>query len=190
MYESDDKVLINNVNPFFGVALENLDLARECRRRANEARSTQEHGNLIVKGRQYAFVTIVFAAMTLEAYINFYSARKRTRSFLKKYLDFRNFVVKWVIIPELFTGVEFPTEQHFYQSMVDLKKLRDGLVHSEPFVLDLNDEKAAGKLGDSVYETFTQAEEAVQTVLDVIRWLTEVDPEEWRYLHDIASRAS
>ena len=58
---------------------------------------------------KHSIVTVVFSAMAVEAYIYDYAARNLSDSFVKKYLDKLDLVSKWVVIPLIVTGKEFPS---------------------------------------------------------------------------------
>lgn len=177
-YGKEGMILLNNVNTFAEIAHAHLALSRSCRQLANTAPSTDAYTEAIMEGRQHAMVTIVFSAMTLEAYINEYAARKRSKSFFKEHLNKLRTQDKWVVISELFSGVPFPKSDNCYQHLDTLIQLRHQLVHNKPKVLDLSDAEAAKKAGDHVYAIFESAEQAVQTITEIVRCLIEMDPEE------------
>jgi len=182
--------LLNNINVFTKIAIENLELARIQRRQARSTKSVDEHVSYIMRSRQYAMVAIVFSAFTLEAYINNYAARKRSNAFFKEHLDNLDFVGKWVVIPELFTGRRFPKDKQCYQYLEELKKLRNELVHSKSKTIQLEDEVEMKKVGDDVYSMINNAEKAVETIFMVVKCLIEIDPEEKQYLSGFAAELS
>jgi hypothetical protein len=164
------------------VALDNLDLALISKQEANNTKSVEEHVARIIQARQYAFVSIVFSAFTLEAYINNYAARKRSNSFFKEHLDNIDFVSKWIIIPELFTGKPFPKDKQSYEYLIELRKIRNELVHSKSSTLNIENSADVEKVGNSVYEIIKSAEKAVKTISMVVKTLVEIDTTEKEYL--------
>jgi hypothetical protein len=171
-------LLLNNINAFTKIAVENLELARMQRQQARSANSVNEHVAFIMQGRQYAMVAIVFSAFILEAYINNYAAKKG----LKKHLDSLSFINKWIEIPKLATGKEFPKDQQCYSLLKELKRSRNELVHSKSKTLELENQADVKKIGDDVYVLVSRAEKAVETIFAVVKCLTEIDPEEKQYL--------
>lgn len=178
----DDNPLLNNIDVFTKIAVENLELARMQRHQAKSAKSVDEHVAAIMQSRQYAMVSIVFSAFALEAYINNYAARKRSNTFFKEHLDNLDFVSKWVVISELFTGMRFPKDKQCYQNLEELKKLRNELVHSKSKTVQLENEVEMKKVGDDVYSMVNNAEKAVETIFMVVKCLIEIDPDEKQYL--------
>lgn len=175
-------LLINNINVFTKIAVENLESARKQRHQAKGAKSVDEHVAFIMQSRQYAIVAIVFSAFALEAYINNYAARKRSNAFFKEHLDNLDFVSKWVVISELFSNKRFPKDKQCYQSLDELRKLRNELVHSKSKTIQLEDKDEIKKIGDDVYSMVNHAEKAVETIFMVVKCLVEIDPDEKQYL--------
>lgn len=172
--------LLNDINIFTKIALENLELARAQHLQANSAKSVNEHTNYIMQSRRYAIVSIVFSAFTLEAYINNYAARKG----LEKHLDGLSFMNKWIEIPRLATGKEFQKNHKCYQDLDELKKLRNKLVHSKTMKLQEDDEIKVKQVGNDAYLFIHSAEKAVNTIFAVVKCLVELDSDERQYLSE------
>lgn len=184
------KILINEINSLAGIAYENLAIANEFREKANNTGSIAEHTAFIVNGRRHAIVTIVFSAMALEAYINDYAVRKRSSAFFKSHLDNLDFLSKWVVISELFTGKKFPKEKQCFARLDRLKTLRNNLVHPKSKYLEIEDEKQVKELGESAYAIFADAEEAVETISMALKCLIEADETEYGYLSTNISKTA
>jgi len=176
-------LFINEINTYTKIALENRDLARVQHWAAKGSNSVNDYVALILQSRQYAIVAIVFSAFTLEAYINNYAARKG----LKNHLDSLSFINKWIEIPKLATGKEFPKGQQCYSLLENLKRSRNELAHSKSKPLELKNQADVKKIGDDVYSLISSAEKAVETIFAVVKCLTEIDPEEKQYLSGTAT---
>lgn len=109
----------NEINIYTKIASENRDFSLMKLQEARKVSSVNEHVSLVLEGRKYAIVAIVFSAFTLEAYINNYAARKG----LKRHLDSLSFLEKWVEIPKLSTGKEFSKDQQCYSLLEELKEI-------------------------------------------------------------------
>jgi len=72
---------------------------------------------------------IIFGAMCLEAFIYDYAAHNFSDTYVKKYLDKLDLKTKWLIIPKLVTGKDFPTESQAFQGLQKLIEERNKLVH-------------------------------------------------------------
>jgi hypothetical protein len=76
-----------------------------------------------------ALIAICFSAMCVEAFIYDYAARHTSDSYVQKYLDRLDLAGKWVVIPKLVTGKEFPRNSTAFDSLKFLIKMRNKLVH-------------------------------------------------------------
>jgi hypothetical protein len=94
----------------------------------------EDHEDMTARGQQerLAAVAVVFAAMTLEAFINYY-ALTRLGITVAETLDRRvSSKDKWLLFPELATKKEYGKGAPPHQELVKLFKLRDALVHCKP----------------------------------------------------------
>jgi hypothetical protein len=48
---------------------------------------------------------------------------------MKKYVDKLEFLSKWVVIPKIVTGKQFPTDSQAFELLGKLKKTRNDIVH-------------------------------------------------------------
>jgi len=74
-------------------------------------------------------ITICFSAMCVEAFIYDYAARNTSDTYVKKYLDKLDALAKWVVIPKLVTGKDFPTDSHAFSLLKILITTRNRFVH-------------------------------------------------------------
>ena len=95
------------------------------------AESTDEHKrtNLIIKRFHHRDITVVFSHLFLEAIIYDYGAINTSDSYMKKYVDKLEFLSKWVVIPKIVTGKQFPTDSQAFELLGKLKKTRNDIVH-------------------------------------------------------------
>ncbi|MCJ7507461.1 MAG: hypothetical protein MUO85_01865 [candidate division Zixibacteria bacterium] len=61
-----------------------------------------------------AMVTVVFCALTLEAFINHYGISNSSKSYFDNHLDKLKTVSKWLIIPRLLIGKQINTDGQGY----------------------------------------------------------------------------
>ena len=86
---------------------------------------------ILFKSKEHFMQSIVFSAMCLEAFIYDYAANNFTDTYAKKYLDKLDIASKWVIIPKMITGKDFPTDSQAFQDLQRLIKERNNIVHSK-----------------------------------------------------------
>jgi hypothetical protein len=162
-----------------------IDALKDIINKASQDEDTQEAQNEIIRFSEetgkLAAITIVFSAITIEAYIYDYAARHFSDSYVQNYVDKMDTVSKWVIVPRLITGRELPRDQRWFQLIKLLISERNLIVHSKSSSLPVSpgDAKAyVEKLlarNESIPEKAKQAVELLDVLVDKI---TEVDPEE------------
>jgi hypothetical protein len=120
---------------FFEVAKESYERYFELEERAS---SFDLKDSLELESRMYEIttrqhkhelITICFSAMCVEAFIYDYAARHTSDSYAKKYLDKLDVVAKWVVIPRLVIGKDFPRNSQAFELLKFLITTRNGLVH-------------------------------------------------------------
>lgn len=81
---------------------------------------------------------VTFGTMCLEAFIYDYAAHNLTDTYVKNYLDKLDVVSKWVVVPKLITGNDFPRDSKAFEDLRMLIKTRNDFVHSKsgPMVKD------------------------------------------------------
>jgi hypothetical protein len=87
--------------------------------------------NVDIELAKLASITIVFATISVEAYIYDYAARHFTDSFVKKYIDKLDPISKWVIVPKLVTGKELSRGGEWFQLLKNLVRERNTIIHSK-----------------------------------------------------------
>ena len=76
-------------------------------------------------------IATIFGALCLESFIYDYAAIHFSDTYTRNYLEKVGFISKWVIIPKLVTGKDFPTASQAFAMLKKLKKTRDDLVHAK-----------------------------------------------------------
>ena len=90
------------------------------------------------EAEKYRTSAILFGTMCLESFIYDYAAHSFSDTYAKNYLDKLDLKGKWVVIPKLVTGKDFPTDSRAFQNLQELVKERNSLVHhkSKPMPSD------------------------------------------------------
>lgn len=81
------------------------------------------------KRERAVIVSVIFAALCLEAFIYDYGADHRTGNYVKNHIDKLDVPSKLVVLTELVTGKPFPTDSQAYGHLKKLIKDRNYLVH-------------------------------------------------------------
>ena len=132
--------------------------------------------------RHHFASTIVFGAMCLEAFIYDYAAHHFGDTFAKNYLDSLNFVSKWVVIPKLVTGKDFPTDGQAFERLKNLAKARNDLVHHKSRKRPSEDaelEKLMDEIEKKDDANAVNAYQAVKAVLTELRKLESYKKNRW-----------
>ena len=128
---------------------------------------------------QHTMQAVVFSALAVEAFINYYAVRKSSSSYFKNYLDNLNPVQKWFIVPQLFNsgrGLERGKEP--LQGLEFLFRLRNDLVHAKPKTAVTLDEKGfhTEPILENYYDpSIDTADRCVSTVSDLVKSLHRID---------------
>lgn len=127
------------------IARDNLALALKCLEEVNTLRETLKSlegheadyflneviGPVETKLSNYCSVTLVFSALGVEGYIYDYAARNLTDNFVDTHLDKLDVVSKWVVIPKLVTGKDFPKDREAFSLLKQLVQHRNYIVHNK-----------------------------------------------------------
>lgn len=87
--------------------------------------------DLCRKVQKQRVISVIFGALCLESLIYDYATRVFSDTYIKKYLDELNLKAKWIIIPKLVMGKDFPTDGHAFQNLGRLARERNALIHSK-----------------------------------------------------------
>jgi hypothetical protein len=170
---------VNEVNVFMQLAEENLERAIIWRDKMTQTATDHlEYGHCIRQARMYALATIVFSALTVEAYINDYALRHFSKKFFAARLDTLSTLNKWVIIPHLVTGQGYPVARQGYQELYKLISKRHEIVHAKTSKLPPPGKEFEDFVTTHVYDTISYAESAVRVPSLAVTDLISIDPDE------------
>ncbi len=130
---------------------------------------------------QHLTESVIFSALTVEAYINFYAVRKSSSSYYKKYFDNLIPEQKWLFIPKFFNrGESLQIDAEPLQSLNKLVADRNSLVHAKPtnkIKLDSNSGIDITPLSEGRYggPSMKATEKHVNTVKRLVIGLKKID---------------
>jgi hypothetical protein len=145
-------------------------------------------------------ISIIFSALTVESFINYYGILKLTRNYFEKHLDKLSVESKWVIIPRMANNEEISPGSHSMELLKDLIKTRNQLAHFkykqkksiklQMFIQKVNSLGSGSVDAMEILEALTSdfladcenAKKAVNTVYQIIGDLKKIDsdiPTEW-----------
>jgi len=115
-------------------------------------------------------IVIIFSALTVESYINYYATTRLSKSYLKNYLDRLDILSKWIVIPRVITGKQLHPGSKPIQDLSWLIKLRNELAHFKP-------RKAAPKYLDdpALLEFGYETKKAIGAVRNLVTSLGKID---------------
>lgn len=130
-------------------------------------------------------IVIVMSALAAEGYIYDYGARNLSDSFVED-IDKLDAVSKWVLIPQLVTGKNFPKDGKAYQLLKQLVSDRNYLAHpkSAPFLVfdeKVKDWAVSGKsrhMKEFATSLFEKAQNALSALDELSLVMENLDPNE------------
>lgn len=122
--------------------------------------------------REY-LVQHLFAAMCLEAFIYDYAATNFSDTYVKKYIDKLDLVSKWVLVPKLVLGNEFPRSGRSFAYIRSIKKERDKLVHSKSRP-QLSDDERERELAKYTFKPSKSNKKDTDLEINISRQLVEI----------------
>jgi len=112
--------------------------------------------------QRQAFVTVVFAAIAIESYVNNLIANNTSINFFKNYFERMDIVSKWVIAPKHIGHREIDRDSKLFEQLKTLVKNRNKIVHPKPRNVDLL--KDSTKINSVEFNAFIAAENAIATL--------------------------
>lgn len=180
--DSKNEFIFSNHTTYFSIAYHNCNLASDLASKRKDISSSLGLGKKLTEEdyqtgcREKALgdasiIAVIFSALTLEAFINHYAIINFSKSYLEKHLDKLNTPSKFLIIPKLIKGKELDVSHTYFKSLNELFTLRNQLVHYKSKkikLLDFMEHKEP-------YINEKYAQKAIQTVLEVLNKLKEID---------------
>ncbi|MHB9093495.1 MAG: hypothetical protein ACYC21_02390, partial [Eubacteriales bacterium] len=124
---------------------------------------------------KHSITTIVFCALAVEAFIYDYGARNTSDTYIQKYVDKLDTISKWVVIPKLVTGKEFPKENQSFELLSRLVKNRNSLVHHKAVNVEFGSKDFEQKYKKVMGDLPLKAKEAITVFSELISDLKKVD---------------
>jgi len=169
------EMTFTNHETFFAIAYRhnetvNYLVDQRNARKVKDDRDIDFHCAKNAEIQRAAMVSIIFSALTLEAFINNYGIERFSRSYFDNHLDKLPAVSKWIVIPRLITGKEIELDTQPFEQLKRLFKRRDRLVHYKT-----RKKKMSEIYEEDVWVTEEQSAEAVQTVVSIVEELSRID---------------
>ena len=132
--ENNHEIIFTSYQTFFAIAYRHHKLVERLvkERDTRQVKDNRDVDFVCAKNaaiQRSAMVSVIFSALTLEAFINNYAIERFSRSYFDNHLDKLSPVSKWIVIPKLITGNAIDTDGQPYERLKKLFKLRDKLVH-------------------------------------------------------------
>ncbi len=143
----------------------------------------KENYNILLECCEYAYITIVFSCMYLEAFIYDYAATSTSDTYVKKNLDKLNFISKWVIYPKIVTGKEIKKGSKSFQLLTELHDMRNDIIHLKSSDIPIGKE-LFNKLNKNREILFKVASNAKDTIYSILVDLKNIDPEHPKFHFD------
>jgi len=118
------------------------------------------------------YISTIFSAMFLEAYIFDYGTRKSSGSYIKNYIDKLDPPAKWVVVTKLFNAQGIESSSQSFELIKNLFKVRNQLAHNKS-----KEFKGLGKLAEKESELLKPVE-CVDLLIKVMSELISIDPDE------------
>ena len=126
----------------------------------------------------HAIVSIVFAAMALEAYIYDYAARTLGDNFKIKEFDKQGLLKKYANITQLRNPHNSIKNKNVYQLLKKLITARNGLVHNKSKKINRNDPIQKIEAANDYLKLHNSAENAIRAMDAVVEYIESIDPQE------------
>ncbi len=98
--------------------------------------------------KYHAFIAVIFQALAVEAYINYYGFKKLGNTKFKTHYEKMDTIDKYIIIYEIVNKKEFPKDEAIYEKLKKLISLRNYLVHSKATKVNMKDDNLQKFLDD------------------------------------------
>lgn len=173
--ETDHEIIFTSHQTFFAIAYQHHKLVERhvVERNAKRVKDDRDIDFICAKNaaiQRSAMVSVIFSALTLEAFINNYAIERFSRNYFDNHLDKLSPVSKWIVIPKLVTGNEINSDGQPYEKLKNLFKHRDKLVHYKT-----RKKKVSEMTEDEDWVTENHSADALLTVKSILNELSKVD---------------
>ena len=173
-----DTLTISNTARYFEIATQSYSkvqqLSSNCDRELKNSPINQErllkHAGSV---HNEAIITVVFCAMTLEAFVNEYGAKHFSRKFFNNHLDRLSLISKFVIIPRINNNNALATDDQHFQDLKWLINLRNELTHFKTKEINVRDLDMAYPISQKYIITKDHAKKALNTAKNVMSVLDD-----------------
>ena len=139
---------------------------------------------LRLKFENHCIITIIFSALAVEGYINYYATNNFSDNFIKQHIEKLDLLSKWVLLPQLVTSNKFPRDGEAFQSLKQLIKDRNYLVHNKTARLEIYDQSSdsftmsskAKKMLDFGNNLFDKSNNAIRAMDTLSLAMEDIDP--------------
>lgn len=174
-HESNHEIIFTGHNTFFAIAYRHHRLVERLvnERNARQVKDDRDVDFVCEKNaaiQRSAMVSVIFSALTLEAFINNYAIERFSKNYFENHLDKLNPVSKWILIPKLAIGNGIDTDGQPYEWLKKLFKLRDRLVHYKT-----KKKKVSEMTEEDDWITENHSADALLTVESVLEELVKID---------------
>jgi hypothetical protein len=101
--------------------------------------AAKEFGRRVESMNHAMFSAIVFSAIAAESFIFNAASTSLSKGFAKDFLDKLDTVAKWIVIPRLINGFEFPRDTLPFAQLKNLVAARNRLVHYKSKTVPFDD---------------------------------------------------
>ena len=169
------EVELNNHETFYSIAIRHYrqvekQVKKLTRIKVRNDRDIDYVAKINASIQRDAMVTVIFCALTLEAFINLYGIRNFSKTYFDNHLDKLNTVSKWLIIPKLVTEKQINTDGRGYELLKEIFKLRDKLVHYKS-----RKKKISELTEEQDWVTEDHAKRCIEGVITILRELNSLD---------------
>ena len=173
--ENNHEIIFTSHQTFFAIAYRHHKLVERLvkERDTRQVKDNRDVDFVCAKNaaiQRSAMVSVIFSALTAEAFINNYAIERFSRSYFDNHLDKLSPVSKWIVIPKLVTGNEIDTDGQPYERLKKLFKLRDKLVHYKT-----KKKKVSEMVEDEDWVTENHSVDALLAVESILGELSKID---------------
>ncbi len=172
----DMQIMFSNHSTFYAIAFDHYrrvhHLVKErAKVEVNTDRDVDRVTAINAAIQRSSMVTVIFSALTLEAFINQYAIEAISRNYFDEHLDKLSTPSKWFVIPQLTARRQMDRNGHSYGQLKGLFKLRHRLVHYKA-----RRKKISELREEEDWITERHAEDAIRAVESAVKELGEIDP--------------